>query len=130
MGIDVSILKIVLNSLANATTPLKLIRRPKRAAVHHMKYCCSWRSGEEGGKRWSSSAEGIKVGEVLHTWEAVRDQALKSGLVGELIVEASLVLTFEKADHPRWKTLAPYSRMTTDTSIREEFGRSTQWIRS
>lgn len=129
MGLATPILRIVLNSLANATIPLHIIRRPKKDAVHSMMSCCSWRSGEAGGKRWSSSEDGIKVGKVLHTWEELRDQALESGLVGELVVEAPLTLTFERVDHPRWKTQHPYSMMTTDTSIREELERSTQWTR-
>ncbi len=129
MGLATPILRTVLNSLANAVIPLSIIQRPKRDAIHSMMSCCSWKSGVEDGDRWSSSEAGIKVGEVLYTWEVLRDQALESGLVGELITEAALTLTFARVDHLRWKTQHPYSKMTTDASIREELDRDNKWTR-
>ena len=127
MGIATPILKQILSSLENATIPLRLIQQPEKDALHSMMSCCSWRSGEYAGQRWSSSEEGVKVGDSFYSWEYLREHVLK-GLAGDLVVEASLTFIFDRVDHPRWSTHSPYSRLTTEASIHEQITRSKSWI--
>lgn len=123
MGLAEPILRVVLKSLKHATVPLRMIQSKRSDALRTLSCCCSYRSGEVDGSRWSSSEEGVRVGKVFHPWETLLDQAL-AGLAGELTVEEDLLFTFERADHPRWRCSYPYSRLTTASSIKEELSRS------
>ena len=129
MGLAEPVLRTVLKSLNNAAVPLRLIRAKREDSLRTLKCCCSYRSGEHNKRRWSSSEEGVRSGKNFYPWEALLDQALQ-GLAGELIVEEELLLTFERADHPRWKCFYPYSRLTTNVSIQEQQARATSWKRN
>jgi len=128
VGIATPILKEVLGTLKNANIALKLIQFKREDALRTLSCCCSYRSGEYKGRRWSSSEKGLLVGKTFYPWGTIRETALQ-GLAGDMLVGAELTFTFDRADHPRWKTHHPYSRLTTEASIQEEISRSKSWTR-